>query len=274
VRRLINKLPKSCQAPLRNLWRRLDLVIMRRRRIATFAVAQYYRALLQDRQIDCVLDVGANEGQFALFLRSDVGYRGKIISFEPVSQVFKILESQAEKDDNWEVICTALGEESGNATINVASSSVFSSLLKISSDDLFHSFSQPTAQEQVRVCRLDSFGERFSGFRHFFLKTDTQGFDLAVLRGTQGILDRVDCIQIELSLVPIYEGMPGWRDVLQELEGRGFALSNVFPIAMSHLRAIEFDCIVVRPIAASPGDHYPYDDILLRRRKRRLSSLV
>jgi FkbM family methyltransferase len=274
VRWFLNKLPKSIQAPLRGLWHKVNVVLLPRRKLATFAPAQYYRALLQDKQIDCVIDVGANEGQFAEFLRNDVGYDGKIVSFEPVSQTYNKLQLKAARDGRWDAVRAALGDEPGSATINIAASNVFSSFLSVSSDDLYHSLSRPVAQEQVPVDRLDSFSERFGGFKHLLLKTDTQGFDLAVLRGAQGLLDRIEAIQVELSFVPIYDGMPVWRDVLQELEIRGYVLSNMFPIAMHHLNTVEFDCIVVKKSSASPGDHYRYEDILLRRGSRRLPTPV
>ncbi|HXU82134.1 MAG TPA: FkbM family methyltransferase, partial [Polyangia bacterium] len=58
--------------------------------------------LLAQQQIDAVLDVGANVGQYALLLRS-WGYRGRIISFEPLSAQFQQLKAQADRDPAWEV---------------------------------------------------------------------------------------------------------------------------------------------------------------------------
>ena len=56
--------------------------------------------VLLSRSIDCVFDVGANAGQYGLFLRA-LGYKGYIISFEPVSAVFKLLKKNSENDDKW-----------------------------------------------------------------------------------------------------------------------------------------------------------------------------
>jgi len=193
---------------------------MPRRKLASFAPTQYYRSLLHDINVDCVIDVGANEGHFAEFLRHNVGYNGPIVSFEPVSQVYSKLRSKSIEDPRWEVVQAALGERSGNVTVNIAASSVFSSILEASSNELFNSLSRQVGQEQVPIYRLDSFAPKFSQFKRIFLKTDTQGFDLSVLHGAKGLLNQIDCIQVELSFEPLYHDMPTWRDVLLELEAR------------------------------------------------------
>ncbi len=84
--------------------------------------ARHVRGLMdfvKDRQIDTVLDVGANVGQFGASLRSK-GYRGRIVSFEPVASVFQTLAARAKADGNWEAYHCALGAETGEATIHVA----------------------------------------------------------------------------------------------------------------------------------------------------------
>ena len=82
---------------------------------------------LRQRGVSVVLDVGANEGQFARELR-DWGYRGRIVSFEPIPAVAATLREQAAHDPAWEVRECALGREAGTATLHVSALSVFSSL--------------------------------------------------------------------------------------------------------------------------------------------------
>lgn len=49
--------------------------------------------LLKLYQIDTVLDVGANEGQYGKYLRIG-GYKNQIISFEPIKDVFSRLQKK------------------------------------------------------------------------------------------------------------------------------------------------------------------------------------
>lgn len=52
--------------------------------------------------VDLVLDVGANVGQFASELRS-VGYKGNLVSFEPLSAAHNTLTVAARRDSMWQV---------------------------------------------------------------------------------------------------------------------------------------------------------------------------
>jgi FkbM family methyltransferase len=84
---------------------------------------------LQNFDIDLIMDVGANVGQFALELRS-IGYAGKIVSFEPITTSYTELCHTAARDPNWEVYrrC-AVGDFDGEIQINIARNSVSSSIL-------------------------------------------------------------------------------------------------------------------------------------------------
>jgi hypothetical protein len=85
-------------------------------------------ALLRAFGVSCVLDVGANRGQFGLRLRL-AGYHGRLVSFEPVSGPYRQLAKVAMRDDRWQAVPLAIGEREGRATIHVSSTSQFSSLL-------------------------------------------------------------------------------------------------------------------------------------------------
>jgi hypothetical protein len=109
----------------------------------------------------------------------------------------------------------------------------------------------------VPVKRLgDVFGEctgRIEGPR-VYLKLDTQGYDLKVLEGSTECLDHIFALQAELSVKPIYDGMPSYLEALSTLTQLGFEMSGVYPVNRDEqLRVIELDCVMVRAAAARHG---------------------
>lgn len=187
---------------------------------------------LEKRQVDTVLDVGANSGQYALDLRM-AAYKGRIISFEPLSQPFLILERNASKDPLWDCRQCALGDCDGTIRINVAGNSGASSsvlpMLK-SHRDAF-----PPANyigtEDVPICQLDSLATRLMDPNAVaFLKIDVQGFEKQVIKGGQSILNnRVVGLQLELSFLPLYEGGMLIREALDLAYSFGFTLTELVP---------------------------------------------
>jgi hypothetical protein len=83
---------------------------------------------ISKNKIDIVIDVGANVGQFGKEMRA-LGYKGKIISFEPLKDAFEKLKIEANKDFDWEVYNLGVGSEMGKLQINVAQNSFSSSFL-------------------------------------------------------------------------------------------------------------------------------------------------
>jgi FkbM family methyltransferase len=184
--------------------------------------------LVRGRGIDVVLDVGANEGLYAAKLRAN-GYRGRIVSLEPLSAMFAKLEQASAGDDAWTSLRTAVGAQAGPATLNVAGNWASSSLLPM--DPRLPRIEPRTAYvgtEKCEVATLDGLRLLAPGERAL-LKVDVQGFELEVLRGAEQTLRQVEAVDVELSLVPLYEGAPDADDVVRHLEARGFSLRSKEP---------------------------------------------
>jgi hypothetical protein len=58
---------------------------------------------------------------------------------------------------------------------------------------------------------------------------DTQGYEEEVLNGAAGILSRVVAIQMEISLVPLYQGAPTFVHILSAMGDHGYHLFQVVP---------------------------------------------
>ena len=191
--------------------------------------AQFMRQL-NSHGINLILDVGANVGQFGRKNLRDAGYRGRIISFEPLSAAWNGLSAEAAGDTLWSVAPRmAIGVENGVININVAQNSVSSSILDMLPE---HQDSAPESKyvaiEVVPIRRLDEIAPQYLlPDSIVFLKIDTQGFESAVLQGAEGILSRVTGIQLELSLIPLYAGQQLYDEIIARLNQRGFDLWGV-----------------------------------------------
>lgn len=184
--------------------------------------------LLAWRGIDLVVDVGANEGQYATRLRR-AGFSGRIVSFEPGSDAFAGLCDRAARDRDWSCHQLALGDRDDTVVLNVADDSEGSSLLRVEPREVSNSpGSRFVGAERVRMMRLDSLWPRLSPDpQPLYLKLDAQGSELAILRGAGGVLRDAELVESELSLVPLYEDGPLYDEVIGFLDERGFSLISV-----------------------------------------------
>jgi len=207
--------------------------------------------LINQYDIDLVLDVGANTGQFAKKLRID-GYIGDIHSFEPVTATFQYLLDASKGDSKWHVHKKALSFEEGELEINISESSDLSSFLgaNVFGKDRFTQIKN-FESEVVDVSTVDAFLENeipSYGSRNIFLKMDTQGFDLQVFAGASKTINCIRCLLTELSFIPIYDGMPHYLKSLKRYEDSGFAVSSFFPISRKSKKdftVVEMDCTMI-----------------------------
>ncbi len=188
--------------------------------------------LLRELEVNIVLDVGANLGQYAQSLRAN-GYRGRIVSFEPVPHIAEVLERRAARDPDWQVLRYALGDCDEKAEIHVGvGQGRLSSLLPAT--EFGRSWNPRIDAGRtvlIEVRRLDGlFDEVVAGVANprVFLKLDTQGFDLKAFAGAGHRTAELTGMQSEVSQVPLYQGMPHLTDQLAIYEAAGFGLTGIF----------------------------------------------
>ena len=183
--------------------------------------------LVKDQGINLILDVGANQGQYAMGMFAS-GYQGHIVSFEPGGTAHTALSANAAGNERWVVAPRmALGRKREKLALHTFDRTDMNSLLP-PNPDAFKSFPKmsATATEEVPVERLDEVLKSFlpSGISEprILLKVDTQGSELAILEGASGCLDRIVMLQLEVPVVTVYEGAPTWMDVLLPVHQQGF----------------------------------------------------
>lgn len=177
----------------------------------------------------CIVDVGANRGIFAKKILK-AGWTGSIVSFEPLPDEHADLLAEAKDAANWLVAARcALGDAGGEASMEIAGNSVSSSLLRMKDEHVAAApGSAPTKVITVPVSRLDERPE-VPSTGEIFLKIDTQGYELNVLKGSAGLLGRVPGILLEASLASLYEGQPLLREVINYTHDLGYDAYDLIP---------------------------------------------
>lgn len=206
--------------------------------------------LLRNLDITTVIDIGANRGQYSSAL-INMGYQGHVVSFEPLTEAHKELVKTAQQHRHWTVAerC-AIGDIDGEIRINIANNSESSSILPMLKN---HTDAAPQSKyidsEQTKICKLDTVLENLVvTSESIFIKIDTQGFEWKVLDGAEKILKKANAVQIELSLVPLYEHQHLWHDVIKRMESMGFKVWTFFPGFTNYkeARTLQIDAIFVR----------------------------
>jgi FkbM family methyltransferase len=200
--------------------------------------------LMAAHGIELVIDVGAHRGEYATELRQH-GYRGPIVSLEPASPAFAELRRHAESDPAWEVRRLAAWDAEGEVELGIAEN--FSSPLTPDSrlTSLFPE-AVPRRVEIVPSARLDAL-ELGTAVRAM-LKLDVQGSERRALAGAAGLLDRVELVELELSVTPLYRDQPLFSELTCLLADQGYGLLALDPIVRDRLTGeyLQFDGVFGR----------------------------
>jgi FkbM family methyltransferase len=212
--------------------------------------ARHLAGILAMYRANVVLDVGANRGQFGRRLRA-YGYRGHIVSFEPVPRAFAGLERRAARDGRWTAHPYALGEAEGTVTMRVVRGTMSSVLAPTDFGARRYGQFADAVEEEVPVRRLDAVLDEVLAHvpePRTFLKLDTQGFDLPAFRGLGDRAGELVGLQSEVAFQVIYEGTPRIAESLAVYEAAGFEVSGLFHVSRQSAtaRLVEMDCVMVR----------------------------
>ncbi len=205
---------------------------------------------LVHHKIELLLDVGANTGQYARKVR-DKNYKNKIISFEPLPDAYKILLKNSKKDPLWTAYerC-ALGSNFGETEINIAKNSFSSSIKPMLNT---HLSSAPESiyigKAKTNVFTLDFIFDscRLNNDKTY-LKIDTQGFEKEVLDGATLSLKNIFAVQLELSILPLYDGQELYKYFFSFFEKSGFSLWSLEPVFEDKKtgKLLQFDTIFIK----------------------------
>jgi hypothetical protein len=85
---------------------------------------------------------------------------------------------------------------------------------------------------------------------NLFVKIDAEGFEHKVIEGASRSLKRIIGFQVEMSLVPLYEGAPLFTEMISYLANKGYTLMSIEPGFSNHLtgQLMQIDGIFFRNI--------------------------
>ena len=130
-----------------------------------------------------ILDIGANEGQTATHFRAQFP-QAIIHSFEPIGGTFEKLREHLKGDSKTQCHQFAFGPATTQTTIYPQTNSQFNSLVPAVNTSV------GKTGEAVRVTTVDTFCLETGIESIDLLKTDTEGYDLEVLRGATQLLGK------------------------------------------------------------------------------------
>ena len=182
-----------------------------------------WRSFVSHADIQTVVDVGANGGQFAsLIHRQCPG--AAIISFEPLEACQEELQQVLRSIPGSRIIKAAVGEFPGTMKMNSSEFSPCSSLLQGTEllGEVFEKAAKITTID-VDVVTLDEALGNVVMKDNILVKLDVQGYEIPAIRGAVKLLSRTRMVVCEVSFFRrLYAGQPLFHDVYEELRSHGF----------------------------------------------------
>jgi FkbM family methyltransferase len=176
----------------------------------------------QGVRCDTVIDVGANQGQFAIAAAQSFP-KATIYSFEADPDVGGQLAKNVGGISRITPFALALGDTDGEITLRRNRHSHSSSILPLATGHT-EAFPEATEFETVSVPMktLDSLFADRKIQSPALLKLDVQGYERPVLLGGEKTLSRIDYALIETSFKPMYEGEALFMEIVGMMARFGF----------------------------------------------------
>jgi len=198
------------------------------------AASTEHDAILDGLNLDTVVDIGANRGQFALCIRR-LFPQAQIFSFEPLQKPAITYRKTFERDRRARLFNKAIGASSGSAAMHVSRWDVSSSLLPFAQaqHDNFP-LTEESGLEIVSLAPLSACLDASAIGPRALLKLDVQGFELTALQGCEDLLDRFRFVYVEASFIELYVGQALATDVISYLLSKNFKLMCVANLSRGH----------------------------------------
>jgi FkbM family methyltransferase len=206
----------------RNILRKSGFDIVRYQKkqlgIDPFSDMRYFLRSIKE---PVIFDVGANEGQSASRFISDYS-AGHVYSFEPSPATYSALCKNLRNHKN-----------SHRFNFGVGSANEIRCLLE-NSHPTMTSFLNPAEscwgslirKTETQIVTLDDFSKSSGINKIHIVKSDTQGFELEVFRGSENLFlnNRVYLLYFEIIFSRMYDNLPSLSQIFEFLSKHNFSL--------------------------------------------------
>lgn len=199
------------------------------------------------KEINTILDVGANKGQFAL-AASCYYPNSNIYSFEPSELTYQHLLKNMGAKKNIKLFNFGLGDINGELEFYENSFDQISSFSKINfkNNNTIYKKSKILVGKAL-IKKLDDIFNSLNIEYPILLKLDVQGLEDKVLKGALKTLKNIDYILLELAFEKLYEDQLLFHDMNRYLNALGYNL--IAPVGFNYgddNRIIEIDALFKR----------------------------
>jgi FkbM family methyltransferase len=172
------------------------------------------------KNLQCVVDVGANVGQWSTALFQLVAPK-KLIMIEPGPAMFAELREKFFGRSGVELHNVAIGDRNGTTTLRITRDTTGASVLPPRADMRQLIGSNWTVEREVE-CEIRTLDSLLAAVPEIsLLKIDVQGYERETLAGAAETLAKTKFVLIELNYMPQYEG-GSWFGEIHELLTKGF----------------------------------------------------
>jgi FkbM family methyltransferase len=181
---------------------------------------------LKKKNIQTVVDIGANTGQFALQIHRLLP-DATLYSFEPLEDCYNELLKKMGHTPKFHAFNFALGETSSEVPMYRNDYTPSSSLLSM--EELHKQafpFTRHSTVQTISIRRLDDISDSLDITENILVKIDVQGTEDKVILGGEKLISKASVLILETSFLPLYKDQPLFDDIYEMLKQKGFVYSG------------------------------------------------
>lgn len=199
-----------------------------------------------------IIDIGAFDGEISIKLAKEFP-KCKVLAFEPNSAMFEVASEVVKGKPQITLKNIAISDANGTTTFNITANKVSSSLNPINSGNLAGSLRTELAVEKQVTVQTQTLDSLKIQEPVLLIKIDTQGHEMAVLKGATATLQNTLYVLAEMNNHAIYDQSSKYYEVDQWLREHGFSLEDIIVTYRKEgVTLTEFDALYINtlPLAA------------------------